>query len=118
MYDGGVRSLALVSGPRVPAEARGSRYKGLMHAVDLTALALHAGRVLPEAREQLALDGMDLTALVYGLTTSGGRQVVPINILRGGRSYSAVRFGKYKVIVDDNKQAVRCVVVHGCGSAH
>lgn len=102
LFDGGVRSTALVSGGYIPKEHRGQRFTGLAHIVDFTATILAAAELFPQNREQLQLDGHDLMPL---LTKSGlgvQRTEVPINIVNGGEWYSAVRFGKYKLIVKDH----------------
>jgi len=108
MYDGGVRSLALMSGGRVPAAARGTRFAGLLHVVDLTAAMLAEAQVLPLKREVLELDGESLLRnILYFEQRDVGRWSVPINILHGGSTYSAVRFGKYKVVFDQAAENVR-----------
>jgi hypothetical protein len=72
--------------------------------VDLPALALRAatkvrgqtlahGRALPAVLLQ-GDDPLDVAALL-----AGERADVPINIVRGGKDYSAIRFGDFKLIV-------------------
>jgi len=108
MYEGGVRSTAFMSGPMVPTQARGTRFKGLLHAVDLTAAMLSMARVLPLEREVLNIDGISFLHNIFGLgEPHAGRFVVPINIIQGGQSYSAVRFGQYKVVFDHSGDNVR-----------
>lgn len=100
MFDGGVRSTAFVSGGFVPTSARGTRYTGLAHVVDFSATILTLGGVLPLQREKLQVDGHDLTEALFN-TKADVRSHVPINIVFGGKKYSAVRFGKYKLILND-----------------
>lgn len=100
LFDGGVRSLGFISGGAFPKQHAGQRYKGLAHVVDLSATVLAAAGIYPVQRESLRLDGHDLMPL---LTKTGGleRSDVPINIIAKGEAYSAIRFGKYKLIVRD-----------------
>ncbi|KAH9255250.1 hypothetical protein BASA81_006690 [Batrachochytrium salamandrivorans] len=100
LFDGGVRSLGLISGGYLPSSQYGKRYKGLAHVVDLSATILGAAGLFPLKRELLKLDGQDLLPLLLG-TGGRARTDVPINIVNKGLSYSAVRFGKYKLIVKD-----------------
>jgi len=105
MFEGGVRNLAFVCGGAVPENVRGTRYKGLAHAVDFTASILSAAGVLtPKQKEDLKIDGINLLPALFqesSNTSPPVRDHVPINIFKGGKAYSAVRFGKYKVIVND-----------------
>ena len=107
MHDGGVRSLAFVSGGYVPPPARGTRFGGLMHIVDLNALALRAGGVVPEQGEALRLDGIDMTEAIFGVATGPhrARGDVPINILSCGKRYSAIRFGAWKLVIQPGSSA-------------
>ncbi|KAH9254123.1 hypothetical protein BASA81_007998 [Batrachochytrium salamandrivorans] len=100
MFDGGVRSLGLITGGYLPSSQYGKRYKGLAHVVDLSATVLGAAGLFPLKRESLKLDGTDLLPLLLG-TGGSPRTDVPINIVNKGLSYSAIRFGKYKLIVKD-----------------
>jgi arylsulfatase A-like enzyme len=102
MFDGGVRSMAFVAGGYIPKEGRGRRVTDLVHVVDFTATVLTAAGVLPLQREQLKVDGHSLMGLIVnspGATSL--RDHVPINIVLDGQRYSAVRFGKHKLILDD-----------------
>ncbi|KAH9257670.1 hypothetical protein BASA81_004127 [Batrachochytrium salamandrivorans] len=101
LFDGGVRSLGLISGGYLPSSQYGKRYKGLAHVVDLSATILGAAGLFPLKRESLKLDGQDLLPLILG-TGGSPRTDVPINIINKGLSYSAIRFGKYKLIIKDN----------------
>jgi arylsulfatase B len=102
MFDGGVRSMAFVSGGGLESEVRGSKFTGLAHVVDYTATILSFAGILPLHRERLNVDGYDLSSLLFkrkGIWEE--RDHIPINIVLHGKRYSAIRFGKYKVIVDD-----------------
>lgn len=102
LFEGGVRALAFASGGHIPKEARGRRLNVLAHAVDFSATVLTAAQVLPAKRETLRLDGFSLYGNIMGSPDAiPQRDHVPINIVLGGRRYSAVRFGRYKLIVDD-----------------
>jgi len=100
LFEGGVRSLAFVTGGAVPKESRGSHFAGLVHAVDYTATILSIGGALPLRREELKIDGYDLVPALFH-SVIWQRDHVPINVINGGKSYSAVRFGNYKVIIND-----------------
>ncbi|KAH9253355.1 hypothetical protein BASA81_008706 [Batrachochytrium salamandrivorans] len=99
LFEGGVRSLALLSGGYLPSNQIGKRYKGLAHVVDLSATVLGAAGLFPLKRELLKLDGVDLLPLLQNAPGTSPRTVVPINLVNKGQSYSAIRFGKYKLIV-------------------
>ena len=102
LFEGGVRSMGFISGGKVPSEVRGHRFGGLAHAVDFSATILSAARILPLKRERLVLDGYDLMHLLHERPEAiQQRDHVPINIVSQGKHYSAVRFGKYKLIVND-----------------
>ena len=103
LFDGGVRSTAFASGGLIPKESRGRKLDVLAHVVDFSATILEAASIIPAQKEKLALDGYSLYGLI--LNNPGARELrdhVPINIVFHGKSYSAVRFGDYKVIVDDS----------------
>lgn len=130
LFEGGVRATGVVTGGAADV-AKGTRYKGLMHVVDVAAVALAAagasivafpGDAIPG---RVALDGMDLLpSILAGLedeaseeprgagNASAGnanasaasaalprRNDVLINLNYEGKKYSAIRFGKYKLIV-------------------
>jgi len=102
LFEGGVRSTAFVSGGYVPSEVRGHRFKGLAHVVDFTASILAAAGLFPLRKEELKLDGYSILSLLFERKGAmQQRDHVPINIVSGGKRYSAVRFGRYKLIVDD-----------------
>ena len=100
-YDG-VRSTAFASGGIIPKASRGRRLDVLAHVVDFSATVLEAANIIPIQKEKLGLDGQSLYSLIMNKKgTKTLRDHVPINIVLGGKQYSAVRFGDYKLIVDD-----------------
>jgi arylsulfatase B len=102
MLDGGVKGLAFASGGYIPKEGRGRRISALAHVVDFSATILSAAHVIPTKKEKLKLDGNSLVGLLINRPGAvAAREHVPINVVLGGRRYSAVRFGPYKLIVDD-----------------
>jgi len=100
MFEGGVRSLGFLSGGFLPSQVRGTRYKGLAHAVDFSATILTVAGILPLNREVLNLDGHNLLYSIFTQRTSP-RDHIPINIVSQGKKNTAVRFGKYKLIISD-----------------
>jgi len=105
LLEGGTRSLAFVSGGLVPSHVRSKHFSGLAHAVDFHATILTVAGVLPLKKEELKIDGFNLLPLLFDKSDDQvpvqQRDHVPINIVDGGQRYSAVRFGKYKLIIDD-----------------
>jgi len=68
-------------------------HRGLTHIVDFTAtIATAAGLEFPAP-----IDGVDIVSAALG--TSASRTSVPINVKETGKNYTAVRFGKWKLIV-------------------
>ena len=110
LFEGGVRALGIVSGGAVPAHARGVTFSGLTHIVDLAAVALAHADVSRATLRELDMDGVDFTRALFA-SESGcraacrarGRDHVPLNIVNGGKDYTAVRFGKWKLILNAHK---------------
>lgn len=109
LFEGGVRATAFVTGGRLHPDERGKHYAGLAHAVDIAAFILRAASDSGDVLQKSAgLDGLPLVGLQ--LATDDDRSVVdgkappgrtwlPINVVDGGRTFSAVRWGRYKLIV-------------------
>lgn len=91
LFEGGVRVTTFVTGGFLRREHRGTSFSGLSHAVDIAAtiVGMAGGDVVP-------MDGVSL--LDQFEVGRGARLEVPINIIFGGRSYSALRKGRYKLI--------------------
>ena len=113
MFEGGVRGLGLVGGGSnaFPDHLRGRSWGALMHVVDMSALVLgRAGVITPRIAAKLdGIDPWDQVLAAFPKPGAGGparmvgsvRDSVPINIILGGQQYTAVRFGNFKLIVDD-----------------
>jgi hypothetical protein len=102
LFDGGVRALAFASGGHIPKDARGRHVEDLAHVVDFSSTILTAAKVLPTKKEILKLDGISLYPSIMNWPDAiPQRDHVPINVVLGGKRYSAVRFGRWKLIVDD-----------------
>jgi arylsulfatase A-like enzyme len=86
LFEGGTRATAFISGgPRViPQAARGTRFGGLMHGVDLTGTLLAAGGAVVGTDVAARIDGIDHRHALFSsseLRRSSLREHVPINIL-------------------------------------
>jgi arylsulfatase A-like enzyme len=128
LFEGGVRATAFISGGALHPSERGSTYGELSHSVDLTAFAVKAGRgwevsssssssssnvnnkLSPIGNRYNNMDGSPLWGLrlmpefetenPFGaISTRRGRDIIPINIIHGGQEYSAVRFGRWKLVI-------------------
>jgi hypothetical protein len=93
LFEGGVRGVAFLSGGALDSKLSGTVHRGLTHIVDLTAtIATAAGLEFPAP-----IDGVDIVSAALG--TSASRTSVPIKFKETGKNYTAVRFGKWKLIV-------------------
>ena len=103
LFEGGVNVVAMLGGGWIPASARGSQYKGLVHAVDLAPTLLRAVGLDPNvATTAPAMDGVQQwDAMVAGVHSpaDGPRTMVPINVEGNGSSNTAIRVGDLKMIV-------------------
>ena len=103
LFQGGVKATAFVSGSSsmIPVTARGTSYDGLMHACDFAATVLGLGGV--DSSELAALstsmDGLDHWSAIVGGQSRSLRDHVPINLINNGTTYSAIRYGDFKLIV-------------------
>jgi arylsulfatase B len=107
LFEGGVRALAFITGGVLSPQDRGTKRMELMHAVDLPAMAVRVASI----RQRTSFgDGHALTQIrlrcedslpesVLAATSAPPRSDVPINIINSGKSYSAIRFGDFKLIV-------------------
>ena len=109
LFEGGVRGVALVSGGKLDPQARGKSYEGLAHAVDapvfilssiFKSATLSVRRALIEAMSEM--DGVPLFELIGDkqslLRFKAPRTEIPINVVSGGLDYSAIRYGRWKLI--------------------
>ena len=101
LFQGGVHATAFVAGGTgmIPSLAQGTTYEGLMHACDLAATVLGLGGV--NVAQHAAIDGIDHWDAIIGkkIPSSSLRDNVPLNIVHNGSSYTAIRFGEFKLIV-------------------
>lgn len=91
LFEGGLAGTAFVSGGALPPQFKGRTLDQLAHAVDLPVMILEL--LQPLGRFRARLDGESpLVARQHG------EEEMPLHVEFGGLSYSAVRFGKYKLI--------------------
>jgi arylsulfatase B len=103
LFEGGVRAFACISGGFLHADERGKTFTKLSHAVDLPAFALRAAGY---HHSKLKIDGLPLIGIRLRSDDNNdptpeqkGHEYVPYNIVKGGEDYTAIRFGKWKLIV-------------------
>lgn len=105
LFQGGVQSTSFVSGgsSMIPVSVRGTQYDGLMHACDLAATVLGLGgvdvKLLQSSAAVAPMDGIDHWEAIMSGKGESLRSHVPINIVHNGTSYTAVRYGDFKLIV-------------------
>ena len=108
LFEGGVRGTGVVNGGdnvMLNFGARGSSYAGLMHAVDFAGICIgvsQADSAVTLAKDDgSAIDGINLLPAIIRQPQSQAslpkRDNVPLNINYGGRDFTAVRFGKWKL---------------------
>jgi hypothetical protein len=104
LFEGGVRSTALITGGLVPEEHRSTTFGGLLHAVDFHKTLLSAAGY-NSAKSQLANqidgsavmtagaedDGIDILAAIAA-NDSNVRNNLPLNVVLGAQAYSAIIF--------------------------
>jgi len=126
LYEGGVRCLAFISGGAVHPDHRGTTNSQLHHAVDLAALVVRAatGNRLQRVGDGIAVPGVALNGddAVGFDSAPHVREDVPINIIHGGKQYTAIRFGPFKLIVGGATPAPGILTAEGwypadCASA-
>lgn len=120
LFEGGIRGTGFVSGGYVPTTARGTTYHGLMHIVDIPVTAFEVATRLHGSFSMSAQEDRKRDKMIEGqngVTTIDGinhwdelvssspttlRSDLPLNIIYGGKRYSAVRFDyHYKLIVGE-----------------
>jgi len=99
LFEGGVRATTFITGGInvFPHKSRNSTYNGITHAVDLASTILDISD-----HHKDNIDGhklWDNLNQIHNITYRDRRNNVPINIIYLGKSYSAIRFGKYKLIM-------------------
>lgn len=108
LFEGGVNVVALLGGGWIPASARGTTFRGLMHAVDwgptlMQAAGLKLGPYVGGAPPGAGIDGIgQWDAMVSGVhsTSQGPRTTVVLNIEGNGTSNTALRVDDLKLIVN------------------
>jgi len=131
LFEGGVRGVAMISGGALDPEVKGKIYDGLAHAVDVPVFILSAiferyrrlwmDTKTEEVAMQLtklksAMESLDGVPLVNVLSPSGSdgqmdflrryrapRTEIPLNIDASGLDFSAVRFGRWKLIIGSSQ---------------
>jgi hypothetical protein len=102
-----------VTGGRLQPAAQGHFFEGLAHVVDvpvfiLTAVYEDSGGKLQGRRDLVeaigTMDGKPIPGLLSAMPSriervKGPRTEIPINIVSSGSDYSAIRFGRWKLIV-------------------
>lgn len=91
LFEGGVRGTGFICGGALPTMLSGTVYHGLTHVVDFTKTIATAAGITWE------LGAYDIPGAAQG--SSENRTVVPINIVEGGKNYTAIRFDNWKLIV-------------------
>ena len=100
VWEGGVRTRALVTGPLVPINVRGSSYKGLFHASDWMPTILSAAGI------PSSVEGIDLWDAIKGLTTPPRDEVV-IHVDTSSHGMTgAIRRGRWKLLLNVKREPV------------
>ena len=110
LWEGGIRVHALRHSNRLPNAARGSTYKGLMHASDWVPTLVGGLLNSSWAYEGVSLDGIDQWAAITGAQSARPREELLINAddlsdadgLAQGYLAAAIRSGSYKLLMNVN----------------
>jgi len=97
LFEGGVRVVSFVSGGLIPAVAKGTTRRGLMHHVDVPATLAKLGGVDLDGDGLLQVDGMDAWEIIVGGADSAREEVV-LNIDNTTTFHGLIQ-GDWKLIV-------------------
>eukprot|EP01062_Namystynia_karyoxenos_P066514 TRINITY_DN60442_c0_g1_i1.p1 TRINITY_DN60442_c0_g1~~TRINITY_DN60442_c0_g1_i1.p1 ORF type:complete len:525 (+),score=110.65 TRINITY_DN60442_c0_g1_i1:134-1576(+) len=95
LFEGGVRVTAFVAGGALPAAARGITVAAPIHAVDVLPTLAGLAGIAP--RDDW--DGRNVWAQIAEGAGPNGPREIPLNIVEGGKNYSALIYGDLKLIV-------------------
>ncbi|CAH0380086.1 unnamed protein product [Pelagomonas calceolata] len=101
VWEGGVRTRALVTGPLIPKNVRGSSYEGLFHAADwMPTILSAAGLSYGDG------DGVDQWAAIKGLTTPPRDEVIIHVDTSSSGMTGAIRRGRWKLLLNVKREPV------------
>jgi len=105
-FEGGVRTVAFVSGGWLPSHMRGATVGGMMHITDW--YATFASLVGEDPEDKLAatlglppIDSLDMLQLLTGANATSPRTELPLSYAAGGGNRALIR-GRYKLILNAN----------------
>ncbi len=101
VWEGGVRTRALLSGPLVPKNVRGSSYRGLFHAADWMPTILSAAGLPYEDG-----DGIDQWPAIKGLAKPARDEVIVHVDTSSYGMTGAIRRGRWKLLLNVKREPV------------
>merc|ERR1712072_766159 len=105
-FEGGVRTVAFVSGGWLPSHMRGAKIGGMMHITDWYATFASLVDEDPDDKAAAAaglppIDSLDMLPMLTGKNVTSPRTEIPLSYATGGGNRALIR-GRYKLILNAN----------------